>query len=122
MHLLPQSIISHPYYNQGLKALRFLQFLLAVVSLGLFSAHLARLVGKVNVAHGVVEGIIASAVIYTGIATLVVYLMETDHLTVKVFLMLMDIVFVGAFVAVAVLTAPGGRAALARCRGASSSS
>ncbi|KAI9880493.1 MAG: hypothetical protein M1830_002845 [Pleopsidium flavum] len=120
--LVPKSISSHPYYPQLLKLIRIIQFLSALISLALFSAYLARLVGTISRAHGAVEGIVAAAVAYTLIATLIVCFVKAGFVTVKVLLVLLDVAFVCGFIAVAVLTSPAGGAAGGQCRGRGSGS
>lgn len=122
MNLVPESISSHPYYPQILKIIRIIQFLSAIISLGLFSAYLARLAGAITRAQGAVEGIVAAAVAYTLIATLIVCFVRAGAITVKVLLVLLDVAFVCGFIAVAVLTSPMGGAAQARCGGGGSGS
>jgi hypothetical protein len=93
-------------------ALRVLQFLSAIISLGLFSARLAkivRLVGRASTSNGAVEGILAAAVIYTLTMMIVKFLAKGRGASVLRWLMAaLDVLFVGAFIAVAYLTRPHG--------------
>ncbi len=113
MNLVPKSISSHPLYPRVLQIIRLIQFLSAVISLGLFSAYIARLVGSFVRAHGAVEGILAAAVAYTCIATLIVFFVKAHFLVIKLLLILLDVAFVCGFIAVAVLTSPVGRGGIA---------
>ncbi|KUJ14075.1 uncharacterized protein LY89DRAFT_651143 [Mollisia scopiformis] len=90
--------------------LRALQFLSAFTSLILFSVRLAkilRLVHKASHSNGAVEGILAAAVLYTLIATaLTCGLRAGGGNMLRILLIIFDLLFVGAFIAVAVLTSP----------------
>ncbi|KAK8074554.1 hypothetical protein PG997_009217 [Apiospora hydei] len=109
------------------KIARVLQFISAIVSLGLFSRRLKAILTRshdYNRSDGAVEGILAAASLYSLIATLMQFALR--HGAPKVLrwlLVLMDILFVGAFIAVAVLTRPHGgssgefKGACARPRG-----
>jgi len=90
--------------------LRALQFLSAIISLILFSVRLAkivRLVHKASRSNGAVEGIIAAAVLYTLVAMALSFgLRAGGGNMLRMLLIIFDILFVGAFIAVAVLTSP----------------
>lgn len=90
--------------------LRVLQFLSAAISLILFSIRLAkimRLVHKASRSNGAVEGIIAAAVLYTLIAmALRLGLKAGGGNLLRILLIIFDILFVAAFIVVAVLTSP----------------
>lgn len=120
MNLVPESVSSHPYYPQLLKIIRIIQFLSSVISLGLFSAYIARLTVKIAQSQGAVEGIVAAALAYTLIATLLVYLVNPGFWVTKGILAGLDVVFIIGFIAVSVLTSPGGRARAGSCRGGGS--
>ncbi|KAK8123135.1 hypothetical protein PG984_011805 [Apiospora sp. TS-2023a] len=94
------------------KVARILQFISAVVSLGFFSQRLKSILTRshdYNKSDGAVEGILAAASLYSLLATLMQFALR--HGAPKIlrwFLVLMDILFIGAFIAVAVLTRPNG--------------
>jgi hypothetical protein len=97
-------------HNLILHVLRILQFLSAFTSLILFSVRIAkiiRLTRQATHSNGAVEGILAAAVLYTIIATILQLVIRTGGSQVmRILLMIFDILFVGAFIAVAVLTSP----------------
>ncbi|PMD41177.1 hypothetical protein L207DRAFT_581623 [Hyaloscypha variabilis F] len=90
--------------------LRILQLLSALVSLILFSVRLAkivRLVGKASRSNGAVEGIVAAAVLYTLIVmALSLGLRASGSNLLRILFIVFDVLFAGAFIAVAVLTSP----------------
>ena len=95
------------------RIMRALQFLSAIISLGLFSARLvkiARLVHQgLSTSNGAVEGFLAAAVLYTLTVMLLTFLLK--HGAPKMLrwvLIAMDLLFMIAFIAVAVLTRPNG--------------
>ncbi|KAI0150715.1 hypothetical protein GGR57DRAFT_181175 [Xylariaceae sp. FL1272] len=97
------------------RLLRVLQFLAATVALGLFCARLARIASLTerayNTADGAVEGILAAAVPYTLIAMFLSFLIrDGGPRLLRWLLVLLDIFYLGAFIAVAVLTRPRGPA------------
>jgi len=93
---------------------RILQCLSAVISLGLFSARLARVLvyaKKASTAQGAVEGILAAAAVYTSI--LAIYKLIRKHVGpnwVRWLIIVLDLLFVGAFIATSYLTRPKGPA------------
>jgi len=103
----PRSTRSHELVHH---ILRVLQFLSAITSLILFSIRLAkivRLVHKASRSNGAVEGIIAAAVLYTLVAMALSFgLHAGGGNMLRIPLIIFDILFVGAFIAVAVLTSP----------------
>ncbi|KAF3903127.1 hypothetical protein ABW21_db0205713 [Orbilia brochopaga] len=96
------------------RVLRILQFLSAIISLALFSARIARVIAiakKASRAQGAVEGILVAAVVYTLI--LMVYKIIARRLGpnwLRWVLIVLDLLFVGAFIAVSDLTRPSGPA------------
>jgi hypothetical protein len=98
---------------------RVLQFLSALTSLILFSVRIAkviRLTGRATRPNGAVEGILAAAVLYTIIATLLqLGIRKSGSNIVRMLLILFDILFVGAFIAVATLTSPKRHGSSAPC-------
>lgn len=125
---LPHSLRTSAIYRLILRLIRILQFLSAVISLGLFSRRLAKvnnLVNRiktrrgVNGAFGAVEGILAAATLYTLITmllTLIKRSANTGGRMLRWIWVLLDVLFVGAFIAVAVLTRKnGGSAGPGRC-------
>ncbi|GJD00837.1 hypothetical protein ColKHC_09662 [Colletotrichum higginsianum] len=108
-------------YSLFLRLTRVTQFLSSVISLGVFSQRLFkvyRLVNSiktrrgVNGSYGAVEGILAAAVLYTLITTLLGCIKKNSSPGTKSWLrwlwVVLDLLFVGAFIAVAVLTSPNG--------------
>ncbi|KAK6859472.1 hypothetical protein PG995_003108 [Apiospora arundinis] len=94
------------------KLARVLQFISAIVSLGFFSTRLKAILlhsHDYNKSDGAVEGILAAASLYSLLATIMQFaLRHGAPKMIRWFLVLMDILFVGAFIAVAVLTRPNG--------------
>lgn len=94
------------------KLLRVFQFLSSVISLGLFSARLykiMRTVQRASASNGAVEGILAAAVAYTLISMLLKFLLKSGGPKwLRLLWIVFDLAFVGGFIAVAYLTSPGG--------------
>jgi hypothetical protein len=117
---VPDRLKGGAFYRMLLRVTRVLQFLSSVISLGIFSQRLYkvyRLVNSiktrrgVNGAYGAVEGILAAAVLYTLISTLFGCIKKSANpggRKLRWIWVLMDILFVGAFIAVTVLTRPHG--------------
>jgi len=123
---VPERFKHSALYRLLLRLTRVLQFLSAAISLGIFSARLYkvyRLVNSIKTARGVdgsygaVEGILAAAVLYTLLATLMQFLLKGGGPRwLRWLLVLVDLLFVGAFIAVSVLTSPhGGMAGPKHC-------
>ncbi|KAM0230536.1 hypothetical protein ACHAP5_011347 [Fusarium lateritium] len=118
---VPEKLKHSGLYRWILRLSRVLQFLSAVISLGLFSARLRKVYNLVNAiktrrgvngSFGAVEGILAAAVLYTLIAMLVGFLLKGGGPKwLRWLSVLLDLAFVGAFIAVSVLTRPNGGAA-----------
>jgi hypothetical protein len=123
---VPESLKNTAFYRWLLRFTRFLQFVSSVISLGIFSQRfykVYRLVNSiktrrgVNGAYGAVEGILAAAVLYTLITILLSCIKKSANpggRTLRWIWVLFDLLFVGAFIAVAVLTRPNGGLAGAR--------
>jgi hypothetical protein len=123
---VPDRLKHTAFYHWLLRLTRLLQFISSVISLGIFSQRLYkvyRLVNSiktrrgVNGAYGAVEGILAAAVLYTLITTLLSCIKKSANpggRTLRWIWVLMDLLFVGAFIAVTVLTRPNGGLAGAR--------
>lgn len=125
---VPQSLKHSKIYKLWLRLTRILQFLSAVISLGIFSSRVYkvyRLVNSFKAQRGIngssaaVEGILAAAVLYTIIATIMMCLLRGGGpKIIRWLFVLLDLIFVGLFIAVAVLTRPnGGSAGPRRCYG-----
>jgi hypothetical protein len=123
---VPERFKHSALYRLLLRLTRVLQFISAVVSLGLFSQRMYkvyRLVNSiktrrgVNGSYGAVEGILAAAVLYTLLATLMQFLLKGGGPKwLRWLWVLLDLAFVGAFIAVSVLTSPnGGKAGPRHC-------
>jgi len=118
---VPDRLKHSAIYRWWLRFTRVLQFLSAVISLGIFSSRVYkvyRLVNSIKAQHGIngsygaVEGILAAAVLYTIIATLLMCLLRGGGPTwLRWLWVLLDLAFVGAFIAVSVLTRPNGGSA-----------
>ncbi|KAF1844018.1 uncharacterized protein K460DRAFT_156013 [Cucurbitaria berberidis CBS 394.84] len=123
---VPASLKNGKFYRLFLRLTRLLQFLSSVISLGIFSQRMFkvyRLVNSiktrrgVNGAYGAVEGILAAAVLYTLISTLLGCIKKSANpggRGLRWLWVLLDLLFVGAFIAVTVLTRPKGGLAGAR--------
>ncbi|KAL0939747.1 uncharacterized protein CTRU02_206357 [Colletotrichum truncatum] len=118
---VPERIRNTGLYRWFLRLTRLLQFISSVVSLGIFSQRfykVYRLVNSiktrrgVNGSYGAVEGILAAAVLYTLITTLFSCIKKNSSPGTARWLrwlwVLLDLAFVGAFIAVSVLTRPNG--------------
>ena len=107
MGFLPQRLRASPAFQ---RILRVLQFLSATISLGLFSSRLykiVRLVRHASASNGAVEGILAAAVAYTLSIMLLRFLLKAGGpAPLRWLMILLDILFVIAFILVAVLTSP----------------
>lgn len=111
------------FYRILLRLSRILQFMSSVISLGLFSRRLYkvyRLVNSIKARRGVsgsfgaVEGILAAAVLYTLITTILTLIKKSANpgsKWLRWLWVLLDLAFVGAFIAVSVLTRPNGGSA-----------
>ncbi|KAL3421491.1 hypothetical protein PVAG01_07936 [Phlyctema vagabunda] len=101
------------------KLLRTLQFLSSTVSLILFSLRIAKIIRLTNQAsksNGAVEGILAAAVLYTLIAMALSFAAKRGLGNIaRILLIIFDLLFVGAFIAVAVLTSPKRRGSSGPC-------
>lgn len=101
--------------------LRLLQFLSATTSLILFSIRLAkilRLVHKASRSNGAVEGIVAAAVLYTLIVMALSFGVKAGGGNMlRILLIVFDLLFAGAFIAVAVLTSPKRHGSSGPCTG-----
>jgi len=99
--------------------LRIIQFLSAFISLILFSLRIAkviRLAGRATRSNGAVEGILAAAVLYTLIAMLLqLGIRGTSSNMLRILFIILDVLFVGAFIAVAILTSPKRHGSSAPC-------
>jgi hypothetical protein len=97
------------------RLLRTLQFLSALSSLIVFSIRvrkLLKLYNSLSRAEGAIEGIIAAAVLYTlAVLAITAFVRNGGPKALRWVLVVLDLAFVGAFIAVAVLTSPkGGKA------------
>ena len=115
---VPERVKHTAAYRWFLRLTRFLQLVSSVVSLGLFSQRLYkvyRLVNSiktrrgVNGSYGAVEGILGAAVLYTLVATIMSLVLKGGGPRwLRWLWVLADVAFVGAFIAVSVLTSPNG--------------
>lgn len=94
------------------RLLRVLQFLSPVISLGFFASRLYkihRLQMQLSHSNGAVAGILAAAIIYSFIAMILSCLLKQGGPTpLRWMLVVLDLLFMGAFIGVAYLTRPGG--------------
>lgn len=92
------------------RILRVFQFLSSIISLAVFSSRIAkilRLARLASRADGAVEGILAAASLYTlGVMLLQCCLSHGGPRPLRWTLVLLDILFIGGFIAVAYLTNP----------------
>lgn len=125
---VPARLRNTAFYRILLRLTRVLQLISSVISLGIFSSRLYkvyRLVNSiktrrgVNGSYGAVEGILAAAVLYTLISTLFGLIKKSANpggKALRWLWVLLDLLFVGAFIAVSVLTRPnGGQAGPRHC-------
>ncbi|KAJ4252471.1 hypothetical protein NW762_011072 [Fusarium torreyae] len=115
---VPEKLKHSGLYRWFLRLTRVVQFLSATISLGIFSARLRKVYRLVNViktrrgvngSYGAVEGILAAAVLYTLIAMLMSLLLKRGGPRwLRWLWVFLDLAFVGAFIAVSVLTRPNG--------------
>lgn len=93
------------------RTLRTLQFLSAVISLGLFSSRLYKIITttrRASHSNGAVEGILAAAVLYSLATMLVACLLKAGGGTILRWVQIVfDILFAIAFIIVTILTRPG---------------
>jgi len=99
--------------------LRVFQFLSATTSLILFSIRIAkiiRLAGRASRSNGAVEGILAAAVAYTLLSMCMRLLIRGSGSNIlRLLFVIMDLLFVAAFIVVAVLTSPKRHGSSAPC-------
>jgi len=125
---VPDKLRHSGAYRWFLRFTRVLQFLSSVISLGAFSQRLYKVYHLVNRiktrrgvsgSYGAVEGILAAAVLYTLISMLFGCIKKSANPGGKALRwvwVLLDLAFVGAFIAVAVITSPdGGKAGPGNC-------
>lgn len=123
---VPNSLKNTKIYSWLLRLTRLLQFISSIISLAVFSRRLFkvyRLVNSVktrrgvNGSYGAVEGILAAAALYTLITMLLSCVKKSANpggRMLRWIWVLLDLIFVGAFIAVSVLTRPDGGPAGAR--------
>ena len=125
---VPDKLKHSGLYRWFLRFTRVLQFLSSVISLGFFTQRFYKVYRLVNTiktrrgvsgSYGAVEGILAAAVLYTLITTLLGCIKKSANPGGRGFRwvwVLLDLAFVGAFIAVAVLTSPNhGKAGPRNC-------
>ncbi|EDU49329.1 hypothetical protein PtrSN002B_006639 [Pyrenophora tritici-repentis] len=125
---VPDKLKGAAFYRWLLRLTRLLQFISAIVSLGIFSRRLYKVYRLVNAfktrrgvngAYGAVEGILAAAALYTLINILFSCIKKSANpggRKLRWLWVLFDLIFVGAFIAVSVLTRPdGGLAGAKHC-------
>jgi len=115
---VPERLRTSHLYHWILRLTRVLQFVSATVSLGVFASRaykVYRLVNSIKTyrglprADGAVVGILAAAVAYTLIAVLLQFILKSGGPRwLRWLWVLLDLAFVGAFIAVSVLTSPNG--------------
>jgi hypothetical protein len=102
------------FYPMFQRLLRVLQFASALSSLIVFSIRIRKILKLYNTlstSQGAVEGIVAAAVAYTLAVLLLTFLLKNGGSKIlRWILVALDIAFVGAFIAVAVLTKHNGKA------------
>jgi hypothetical protein len=115
---LPERLKHGKFYRWLLRLIRVFQLISAAVSLGLFSQRVYKvyhLINNIKTRRGInggmgaVEGILAAAVLYTILATLFQFILKGGGPKwLRWLWVLLDLAFVGAFIAVSVLTSPNG--------------
>lgn len=110
------------FYPTFLRVLRFLQLASALSSLVVFSIRVRKILQlykNLNTATGAVEGILAAAVAYTILTTAITFCLKSSRAPsfLRWLLIALDLAFVGAFIAVTVLTRPKGGVAGLACYG-----
>lgn len=117
---VPDKLKHSALFRWFLRLTRVLQFISSVVSLGIFSQRVYKVYRLVNSiktrrgvsgSYGAVEGILAAAVLYTLITTLLSCIKRNSSpgsRRLRWLWVVLDIAFVGAFIAVAVITSPNG--------------
>jgi hypothetical protein len=117
---VPNKLRHGSFYRWFLRFTRVLQFVSSVISLGAFSQRLYKVYRIVNViktrrgvsgSYGAVEGILAAAVLYTLISMLLGCIKKSANpggKALRWIWVVLDLAFVGAFIAVSVLTSPDG--------------
>ncbi|KKY27159.1 hypothetical protein UCDDS831_g00904 [Diplodia seriata] len=118
---VPEKLKHTAFYRWFLRFTRVLQFLSAIISLGIFSSRvykIYRLTTAIKRRHGIshsygaVEGILAAATLYTLVSMILSFLLRGRGAKwLRWLWVLFDLAFVGAFIAVAVLTRPAGGSA-----------
>ncbi|KAF2838023.1 hypothetical protein M501DRAFT_1052687 [Patellaria atrata CBS 101060] len=121
MRFVPEKLKHSALYRWFLRLTRLLQFISATVPLSIFSQRLHKVYHLVNSikshrgvngSYGAAEDILAAAVLYT--------LINVLFTLIRWLGVLFDLLFVGAFITVAVLTSPkGGKAGPRHCYGRS---
>jgi len=125
---VPSGLKSSALYRWFLRLTRVLQLASSTASLAIFTSRLYKVRRLINTittrrgvraAYGAVEGILAAAVLYTLLATLMsLSLKGGGPRWLRWLWVLLDVAFVGGFIAVAVLTRPeGGMAGPRQCFG-----
>ena len=125
---VPYKLRHGSFYRWFLRFTRVFQFLSSVISLGAFSQRLYKVYRIVNTiktrrgvsgSYGAVEGILAAAVLYTLISMLLGCIKKSANPGGKALRwvwVVLDLAFVGAFIAVSVITSPnGGKAGPLNC-------
>lgn len=102
---------SHPKFPLLVQAIRIIQFIAAIVSLGLFAKYLTSLAIAISKANGAVIGILVAAVAWVMVITLVGCFVPLGGVVIRLLTTVLDASFVGAFIGVAVLTSPAMRIA-----------
>jgi len=125
---VPSGLKSSALYRWFLRLTRVLQLVSSTASLAIFTSRLYKVRRLINTittrrgvraAYGAVEGILAAAVLYTLLATLMsLSLKGGGPRWLRWLWVLLDAAFVGGFIAVAVLTRPeGGMVGPGQCFG-----
>jgi hypothetical protein len=118
-----ESFTNSRVYPMAQRALRVLQMLCSIISMIVYSIRINRLSARTNLlthAQGAVEGILVAAVFYTICVVITTFLVKgffaATSKWLKYFLVFMDTLFFGAFIAVSVLTRPNNVTSAGPCR------
>lgn len=102
--IVPERVRSHPQYPRALQVFRILQFIFAVVNIGLFASYIVRTAVRASNSSGAVLGILAAAITFSAIGTVISCTKLGDRKRVMTIMFVIDILFVLAYIAVSVIT------------------
>lgn len=104
VNFVPAALRNHPQYPKVLHAIRVLQFIFAIVNIGLFANYIVRTSVRLSSSSGAVVGILAAAVAFSVIATAINCTKLGTYNRTTVMIFVIDVCFVAAYIAVAIIT------------------